>query len=38
MVIEKGHPLYEAIGGIHHLYANKQALEGYRSGKFPAGR
>jgi len=38
MVIEKGHPLYEAFGGIHHLYANKQALEGYRSGKFPAGR
>ena len=37
MVIEKGHPLYEAFGGIHHLYANKQALEGYRSGKFPAG-
>jgi Cytochrome P460 len=37
MVIEKGHPLYEAFGGIHHLYANKQALEGYRTGKFPAG-
>jgi len=37
MVIEKGHPLYEAFGGIHHLYANKQALEGYRTGKFPTG-
>lgn len=37
MVIEKGHPLHEAFGGIHHLYANKQALEGYRTGKFPAG-
>lgn len=37
MVIEKGHPLYEAFGGIHHLYANKQALQGYKSGKFPAG-
>jgi hypothetical protein len=37
MVIEKGHPLHEAFGGIHHLYANKPALQGYRSGKFPAG-
>ena len=37
MVIEKGHPLYEAFGGIHRLYANKRALEGYRTGKFPAG-
>ena len=37
MVIEKGHPLHEAFGGIHHLYANKQALEGYRTGRFPAG-
>ena len=37
MVIEKDHPLYEAFGGIHHLYANKQAREGYRTGKFPAG-
>ena len=37
MVIEQGHPLYEAFGGIHHLYANKQAMEGYRSGKFPDG-
>lgn len=37
MVIEKGHPLYDAFGGIHHLYANRQALQGYRSGKFPAG-
>ncbi len=37
MVIEKGHPLFDAFGGIHHLYANKQALAGYRTGKFPAG-
>ena len=37
MVIEKGHPLYDAFGGIHHLYANRQAMQGYRSGKFPAG-
>lgn len=37
MVIEPGHPLSEAFGGIHHLYANKEALDGYRSGKFADG-
>ncbi len=37
MVIEEGHPLYGAFGGIHHLYANDKALEGYRSNAFPDG-
>lgn len=37
MVIEEGHPLYAAFGGIHHLYANDKALEGYRSEHFPDG-
>ncbi|BCX18176.1 MAG: hypothetical protein KatS3mg117_1858 [Geminicoccaceae bacterium] len=37
MVIEQGHPLFEAFGGIHHIYANAKALEGYRTGKFPDG-
>lgn len=37
MVIEAGHPLFDAFGGIHHLYANKRALEGYKSGRFPDG-
>lgn len=37
MVIEKGHPLHEAFGGIHHLYANPKAVAGYKSGKFPNG-
>ncbi|HWQ40340.1 MAG TPA: cytochrome P460 family protein [Burkholderiales bacterium] len=37
MVINPGHPLYDAFGGVHHLYANKKALAGYRSGKFPDG-
>ena len=37
MVIEAGHPLYASFGGIHHLYANDQAMEGYRSGRFPDG-
>lgn len=37
MVIDKGHPLYEAFGGIHHLYANPKAVAGYKSGKFSNG-
>lgn len=37
MVIEKGHPLFEAFGGIHHIYANAAAMRGYRSGRFPDG-
>ncbi len=37
MVIEEGHALYDAFGGIHHLYANEKALEGYAAGSFPDG-
>jgi hypothetical protein len=37
MLIQSGHPLFESFGGIHHLYANDQALQGYRSGRFPDG-
>jgi hypothetical protein len=37
MVINPGHALYDAFGGMHHLYANKLALQGYGSGKFPDG-
>ncbi len=37
MVINPGHPLSEAFGGIHHLYANKKAVKGYQTGKFPDG-
>ncbi len=37
MVIQSGHPLYDAFGGIHHLYANTQAQQGYRTGRFPDG-
>lgn len=37
MVIQPGHALYDAFGGIHHLYANGKAMQGYRSGKFPDG-
>ncbi|MBM3515205.1 MAG: cytochrome C [Alphaproteobacteria bacterium] len=37
MVIGPGHGLYEAFGGIHHIYANAQAKAGYASGKFADG-
>ncbi len=37
MVIEPGHALHAAFGGIHHLYANDKAMQGYRAGKFPDG-
>lgn len=37
MVIEEGHPLHAAFGGIHHIYANDKALQGYRRGAFPDG-
>ena len=37
MVINPGHPLYDAFGGIHHLYANALALQGYAEGSFPDG-
>ena len=37
MVIQQGHPLFAAFGGIHHLYANSKAMQGYRSGKFADG-
>lgn len=37
MVIQRGHPLHEAFGGIHHLYANRKAVEGYGRGRFADG-
>ena len=37
MVIQPGHPLHESFGGIHHLYANTNARQGYKTGRFPDG-
>lgn len=37
MVINEGHALYEAFGGIHHIYANEKAVQGYQAGRFPDG-
>ncbi len=28
MMINPGHPLHDAFGGIHHLYANPAAVSG----------
>jgi hypothetical protein len=30
-------PAFKDSGGIHHIYANEKAMEGYGAGKFPDG-
>lgn len=30
-------PFFQDSGGIHHIYANQQAMEGYATGEFPDG-
>jgi hypothetical protein len=37
MLIEPGHPLENPFRGIHHIYANKKAMKGYKTGDFPNG-
>lgn len=38
MVIQEGHPLYDAFGGIHHVYANDKAAGALKEGgAFPDG-
>jgi hypothetical protein len=37
MVLLPDHPLAATFGGIHHVYANDRALEGYASGTFKDG-
>lgn len=37
MVIGEGHELYGAFGGIHHIYANAEAMAGYKAGRFADG-
>ncbi|RMF60061.1 MAG: cytochrome C [Calditrichaeota bacterium] len=38
MVLQPGHQLYEAFGGIHHIYANDKALKAMKSGApYPDG-
>ena len=33
MVINKGHPLFDAVGGIHNTYGNPKAIQGYQANK-----
>lgn len=37
MVLKPGHPLYDAVGGMHHIYANAKAEKGYKAGRFADG-
>lgn len=37
MVILPGHSLEDTFMGIHHIYGNKAAIEGYKSGEYEDG-
>lgn len=39
MIVEQGHPLFGLVGGLHHIYGNEKAMQGYRSNprSFPEG-
>lgn len=37
MILNPGHPLYEAVGGMHHVYANAKAIQGYKGKRFADG-
>jgi len=36
-VVEPANPAFRKFGGFHHIYANKIALEGYRTGHYSDG-
>ena len=36
-LINQSSPAFKHSGGLHHIYANPKAMEGYRSGRFPDG-
>ena len=35
--VGEGSPAFPRFAGMHHIYANPKAMDGYRSGTFPAG-
>lgn len=37
LVLQPGHPLADAFGGIHHVYANEKAKKGLSTGKYQDG-
>jgi hypothetical protein len=36
-LINAPHPAFPSFGGLHHVYGNAAALEGFRSGRYPDG-
>ncbi|MGD8642618.1 MAG: cytochrome P460 family protein [Gammaproteobacteria bacterium] len=37
LTLHEGHPLADPFEGIHHVYANKEAVKGTKNGKFEDG-
>jgi hypothetical protein len=37
LIDDPAHPAYARFGGVHHIYANETAMEGYRSATYPDG-
>lgn len=37
MIIQPGHPLEDPFGGIHHVYANAEAMSGLNNGEYADG-
>lgn len=35
--VGEGSPAFPRFAGMHHVYANPKAMDGYRTGTFPAG-
>lgn len=36
-MITPAHPAFQSEGGMHHIYANEKAVEGYKTNRFPDG-
>ena len=36
-IVTSAHPAAQSEGGLHHIYANRKAFEGYASGNFADG-
>ena len=37
MIIQPDHPIADTFGGIHHVYANPEAMQGLTQGRYPTG-
>lgn len=36
-IVRPHNPAFKIVGGFNHVYANREAMIGYRTGKFPNG-